>query len=74
MSSSNNSSPEVGARAVCMVLEHQSEHDPQWTAIGSIAEMIGRTSETLRKWMRQAGRDHGRQAGRDARWTNQSRL
>ena len=63
MSSSNKYSPEVRERAVRMVLEHQSEHDSQWSAIGSIAQKIGCTSETLRKWVRQAERDQGRRAG-----------
>ena len=46
-----------------MVLEHQGDHESQWAAIGSIAEKIGCTSETLRKWVRQAERDQGRRAG-----------
>jgi transposase len=46
-----------------MVLEHQEEHDSQWGAIGSIAAKIGCTSETLRKWVRQAERDAGRRPG-----------
>ena len=63
MSSSNKYSPEVRDRAVRMVLEHQSEHDSQWAAIGSVAAKIGCTSETLRKWVRQAERDQGRRPG-----------
>lgn len=63
MSSSNRHSAEVRERAVRMVLEHQSAHDSQWAAIGSIAEKIGCTSETLRKWVRQAERDQGRRPG-----------
>ena len=63
MSSSNKYSPEVRERAVRMVLEHQGEHDSQWSAMGSIAQKIGCTSETLRKWVRQAERDQGRRAG-----------
>ena len=63
MSSSNKYSPEVRDRAVRMVLEHQSEHESQWAAIGSIAAKIGCTSETLRKWVRQGERDQGRRPG-----------
>ena len=63
MGSSNKYSSEVRERAVRMVLEHQSAHDSQWAAIGSIAEKIGCTSETLCKWVRQAERDEGRRAG-----------
>ena len=42
-------SPEVRARAVRMVLEHQGEYVSQWSAIVSIASKIGYTGETLRK-------------------------
>src|ERR671918_3229548 len=56
-------SPEVRARAVRMVTEHQGEHSSQWAAIGSIAAKIGCTAETLRGWVRQAERDQGKRAG-----------
>src|SRR5919198_1829243 len=56
-------SPEVRARAVRMVFEHQGEHASQWAAIGSIAAKIGCTSETLRNWVRQAERDQGQRDG-----------
>ena len=56
-------SPEVRARAVRMVVEHQGDHDSQWSAIVSIASKIGCTGEILRKWVRQAERDQGLRDG-----------
>ena len=56
-------SPEVRARAVRMVLEHQSDHPSQWAAICSIASKIGCTGETLRKWVRHAEGDQGLRDG-----------
>jgi len=56
-------SPEVRARAVRMVLEHQGEHASQYAAIQSIAQKIGCSGETLRNWVRQAERDAGARAG-----------
>ena len=52
-------SKEVKERAVRMVFEHQGEHESQWAAISSIATKIGCTSETLRKWVRQAEINQG---------------
>jgi transposase len=46
-----------------MVFEHQAEHESQWSAMRSIAEKIGCTTETLRHWVRHAERDEGRRPG-----------
>ena len=56
-------SPEVRARAVRMVLDHQGDHPSQWGAMVSIAAKMGCTAETLRKWVRQSERDAGRRPG-----------
>jgi transposase-like protein len=46
-----------------MVFDHAAEHASQWSAMRSIAEKIGCTTETLRHWVRQAERDQGRRPG-----------
>jgi transposase-like protein len=56
-------SQEVRERAVRMVFEHGSEYGSEWEAICSIAEKIGCSAETLRKWVRQTQVDSGRRSG-----------
>ena len=56
-------SPEVRERAVRLVKESAAEHPSQWAAICSVAEKIGCSAETLRKWIQQADRDAGLQPG-----------
>ena len=63
MRKSTKFSPEVTERAVRMVFEAKDQYESQWAAIESIAGKIGCTSETLRRWVRQAERDGGLREG-----------
>ncbi len=63
MGRSSRFSQEVRERAVRLVFDHRSEHGSQWEAIRSIAEKIGCSAETLRKWIRQTEVDSGRRGG-----------
>jgi transposase len=54
---------EVKERGVRLVMEQSSSYPSQWAGIQSIAGKLGCTPETLRKWVRQAERDHGKRAG-----------
>ena len=63
MSRPSRYSPEVRERAVRMVREHEAEHGSNWAAIRSMAEKLGCTAETLRRWVRQAERDTGVRPG-----------
>jgi transposase-like protein len=46
-----------------MVFDHAADHESQWAAIQSIAGKLGCTTESLRRWVRQAERDEGKRAG-----------
>jgi len=63
MSRPSRFSPEVRERAIRMVAEHRDEYTSQWAAIVAIADMLGVSSETLRKWVRQNEIDGGGRAG-----------
>ena len=56
-------SPEVRERAVRLVQDHGPAYASQWAAIGSIAEKIGCSRQTLRSWVLQAERDTGQRPG-----------
>ena len=56
--------PELRERAVRMVAEVTPNYDSQWAAIGAVAQELGvGSTETVRKWVRQAEVDTGRRAG-----------
>jgi transposase len=63
MSRPSRYSPEQRAKAVRMVMEATPSYPSQWSAIESVAEKIGASSETVRKWVRQAEVDGGQRAG-----------
>jgi len=63
MNRSKRYSPEVRERAVRLVFDSQKEDQSQWAAIQSIADKIGCTHETLRRWVRQQEQDQGLRAG-----------
>jgi transposase len=56
-------SQEVRDRAVRMVIEHEGDYASQWETIRSIAEKIGCSPESLRKWLRRTEVDSGSRSG-----------
>jgi transposase len=54
---------ELRDRAVRMVFEAERHAGSQWEAICSVAEKLGPTPETVRKWVRRVEIDEGHRPG-----------
>ena len=54
---------EMRERAVRMVFEAERHCGSQWEAICSVAEKLGPTAETVRKWVRRSEIDAGGRPG-----------
>ena len=54
---------ELRERAVRMVFEAERQANSQWDAICSVAEKLGPTAETVRKWVRRVEIDEGHRPG-----------
>jgi transposase len=63
MSRPSRYSPEQRAKAVRMVAEATPNYPSQWAAIESVADKIGASAETVRKWVRRAEVDGGQRPG-----------
>lgn len=59
----NKFAPEVRARAIRMVLDHQQDYPSRWAAVVSISEKIGCAPPTLHEWVKRAEVDSGKRAG-----------
>ena len=59
----NKFSPEVRARAVRMILDHEGDYPSRWSAAVSVADKIGCALQTLHEWVKKV---RGRQ--RQACW------
>ena len=65
MARSTKYSRELRERAVALVFEQvkTGEYSSQWEVICAVAVKVGTSSETLRKWVRQAEVDAGARPG-----------
>ncbi len=56
----NKFSPEVRARAVRMILDHEGDYPSRWSAVVSVADKIGCAPQTLHEWVKKAEVDSGK--------------
>jgi transposase len=62
--SGSNYPPELRERAARMVAEVKGDYPSEWAAIAAVAQKLGiGSTETLRKWIRQAQVDGGIRPG-----------
>src|SRR6188508_1098647 len=59
----NRFSPEIRARAVRLVFDHEKEHRSRWAAVSSIAAKIGCTAQSLNEWVKNTEVDGGLRGG-----------
>lgn len=55
--------PELRARAVRLVLEHQQEYPSPTEAMVAVSKQLGVSRESVRRWVAQADVDAGRREG-----------
>ena len=59
----NKFSPEVRARAVRMILDHEGDYPSRWSAVVSVSDKIGCAPQTLHEWVKKVEVDSGKRAG-----------
>ena len=63
MSTTKRYPPEFRQRAIRLVATARADGKSEWSAIHAVADKLGCTHETLRRWIRQDQRDQGKRDG-----------